>query len=110
MSNLTRNGIAYNFKESPYFIEIEYGEDVVRYIFSSQLNIERFNTRQEENRKKISDSLSKRFNFNIKNDVLCDLKLYTSIEKRGFLIFKNEEMIECQKSITLDGNNLIMKS
>ena len=110
MSNLTRNGIAYNFKKSPYFVEVNYGEDVVKYIFSSQLNIERFNTRQKENRDKISDSLSNRFNFNIKNDMLCDLKLYTSVEKRGFLIFKNEEMIECQKSIILDGKNLIIKS
>ena len=70
----------------------------------------KFISKQKDNREKINLSLTNRFGFEIKNNLLCDLKLYSQIEKRGFLIFNAEgEMFECLKSITLDGQRVIAK-
>ena len=83
MANLTRDGIFYKLK---------------------------FISKQKDNREKINLSLTNRFGFEIKNNLLCDLKLYAQIEKRGFLIFNAEgEMFECRKSIALDGQRVIAK-
>lgn len=107
---LTRNGIAYNLKLSPYEHIIDYpnGESV-KYKFSSQLYRENFINKVKGNREKISQSLSNRFGIDISNDVLCDLKLYSSIEKRGFLIETKEGYYKCLNTIKLDGQNKIQK-
>ena len=106
---LTRSGVAYDFKISPYSYEVNYGIHTVTYVFSSDLYRKNFVSRLEENREKINQSLSNRFGFDIKISKLCDLKLYLSIEKRGFLIYADGKPIECLSDITLDGNSLIMK-
>ena len=108
LNNLTRSKVAHNLHYSPYILNVEYEGDSITFVFSSKFNQERFNNKIEENREIISHSLSKRFNFIIKNSVLSDLKLYTSIEKRGFLVKTNKDVFECLDSITLDGSNLIM--
>jgi len=79
-------------------------------VFSSALYRRNFYARFLDNRETISASLSKRFGFEVNNDLLADLKLYTTIEKRGFLIFKNEVKIECRENIILDGHNLTRRS
>lgn len=121
MSNkgLTFRGIAYDFNISPYNLEIDYfnnriditkvERNSITYIFSSEYYRKKFAERLQENRIKISESLSKRFGYKIKCDLLADLKLYTSIEKRGFLILVNGEKVDCLENIILDGNNLIAK-
>ena len=107
---LTRNGIAYNLKLSPYEVKIKYDKDsYIRYKFSSNLYKENFENKLKDNRVNISTSLSKRFGFIIVNEKLCDLKLYSSIEKRGFLIETKEEIFECLNTIKLDGQNKIQK-
>lgn len=110
MANLTRSNIAYDLNISPHKHEVEYEGYSVIYYFSSNLYLRNFKTRMQQNRKAINDSLSKRFNFAFKSDVLADMKLYITIEKRGFLIEKNSEKIECLKDIILDGNSLTVKS
>lgn len=107
---LTRNNVAYNLNESPHRLEVPYEDQSVIYVFSSEFYKTNFYNRFLDNREKISESLSKRFGFRVQNDLLSDLKLYTSIEKRGFLIFKGEEKIVCQENITLDGALLTMQS
>ena len=107
---LTRNGIAYNLKLSPYEVTIKYDKnDYILYKFSSNLYKENFENKLKENRVNISTSLSKRFGFIIINEKLSDLKLYSSIEKRGFLIETKEGTIECLNTIKLDGQNKIQK-
>lgn len=110
MSKLTRNGIAYDLKTTPYLHCVIYEKDGVEYRFSSELYKEKFIAKLENHREKINESLSNRFGFNVKNNILSDLKLYTTIEKRGFLIFYNGVPVECQDNITLDGHKMIMKS
>lgn len=106
MSNLTRYGIAYNLPDSPYRYNVEYGSHSITFVFSSQLYMRNFIKKLQSNRKTINLSLSNRFGFSIENNVLCDMKLYCSIEKRGFLIYQNGERFECPRSIKLDGNHL----
>lgn len=109
MNNLTRSNVAHNLHYSPHHTNIKYGDEEVMYVFSSKFNLERFKERIESNRDVINASLTKRFRFNIVNNVLCDLRLYISIEKRGFLVKTNKDVFECPDSITLDGNNQIMQ-
>lgn len=110
MSKLTRNNIAYDLNISPHDLKIEYPDTTIRFVFSSQLYVEKFAEKYKENRSKINQSLSNRFGFTIKNDILADLKLYITIEKRGFLIYKDGIKFECLNDITLDGLNLTMQS
>ena len=107
---LTRNNVAYNLNESPHRLEVPYDQQALIYVFSSEFYKTNFYNRFLDNREKISESLSKRFGFRVQNDLLSDLKLYTSIEKRGFLIIKGEDKIVCQENITLDGALLMMQS
>lgn len=110
MANLTKDGICYNLKETPYTHVINYGDEQIIYHFSSMVYKVKFINKKKDNREKINLSLTNRFGFEIKNNLLCDLKLYSQIEKRGFLIFNVEgEMFECLKSIVLDGQKVIAK-
>lgn len=107
---LTRNNVAYNLNESPHRLEVPYEQQSLVYVFSSEFYKTNFYNRFLDHREKISESLSKRFGFHVENDLLSDLKLYTSIEKRGFLVIKGEDKIICQEDITLDGAKLMMLS
>lgn len=107
---LSRNGITYNLKLSPYEHILKYsnGENI-KYKFSSLLYKEKFIARLKENRETISRSLSKRFGIDMSNEILCDLKLYSSIEKRGFYLETKEGFYSCLNTIKLDGQNKIQK-
>ena len=110
MSSLTKSKIAYDLNISPHAEVIEYDPGVnIKFVFSSELYRNKFRSRIFENRDQINSSLSNRFGFKIVNNELADLKLYTTIEKRGFLIYKGPVKIECLNDITLDGTNQISK-
>ena len=110
--NLTRDGIVNDKIElSPYKHKINYTKSYyIVYKFSSELYRSKFIERVELNRKKINDSLSNRFGFEITNDVLCDIKLYSLIEKRGFYIKTNKEGFECLDAVILNGKNLTTRN
>lgn len=103
MSELTRGGVAYNFDASPYRYNVDYGSKSITFVFSSEFYLNNFIRKLKSNREKINQSLSKRFGFMVEHNILCDIKLYTSIEKRGFLLYKNGERFECLNTIILDG-------
>ena len=105
---LTRNGIAYNLELSPYKTTIKYSDnDFIIFKFSSQLYKDNFKKKLKDNRDTISNSLTKRFGFIIKIDQIFDIKLYSSIEKRGFLIETQEGKHTCLNTIKLDGQSKI---
>lgn len=110
MAKLSRSNIAYDLTVSPHTFSLGYPESdtEIRFIFSSNLYRQNFESRYFENREKINQSLSNRFGFNIRNNIIADLKLYITIEKRGFLIYKDGVKHECLKDITLDGSKLIV--
>lgn len=107
---LSRNNICYNLEKTPYKLSLKYGEQEVTYHFSSKLYKTKFTERREENRITIEASLSKRFGFNFKGELIADLRLYSSIEKRGFLISVNGEYKQWLSSITLDGPKVIVNN
>lgn len=109
-SGLTRGGVCYDLKISPFDSMITYPDEDIKYVFSSEYNRKSFNERLEDYRNEIRNSLSKRFKFEISLDKLSDIKLYSNIEKRGFLIVTNKESFECLSTIRLDGNKLIHKN
>lgn len=106
MARLSRGGICYDLAETPFKAEI----NSLSYHFSSELNLKKFIVKRDEHREKIKESLSKRFGFTVKNDILSDIVLYKSIEKRGFLIVENGVQLKCLNHITLDGTMMIRKS
>lgn len=108
--SLTRANIAYDLTVSPHETNITYQDDVITYVFSSDLYRKKFTEKLHENRTNINNSLSKRFGFAIRNDKLCDLKLYCTIEKRGFLLYLNQRRVECLSNIILDGHLMITSS
>lgn len=108
--NLTRNGICYDLKNSPYELDFVYEDYYILYRFSSIMNRNKFVAAIQDNRNKINDSLSNRFKFNIKNDILCDLALYTKVEKRGFYVRMEDEEITCQENLELIGQRVVRKN
>ena len=110
MARLTRSGVAHYIEESPHKKEVVYNEnDKLTFVFSSELYLTIFTRKLEENRVKINESLSKRFGFNIEQNKIADIKLYSMTEKRGFYIIGKEEH-KCQSTIRLIGDNLMNKS
>ena len=106
---LTRWGVAHNLKLTPYKKEIDYGDKVLTFHFSSNQYLEIFEKKMLKNRETINTSLSKRFGFEIVNDILCDIKLYSVTEKRGFYITDSKEGFEWITNITLIGHKLMKK-
>ena len=103
MAKLTRSNVAHDLNISPHKLTIEYYVDNITFVFSSEYNRNRFCAKLAENRNQINDSLSNRFGFEFQNDVLCDVKLYSQVEKRGFLILVDGEKIQCLTEVKLHG-------
>lgn len=108
--NITKYGVAYNFKTSPYVEEVKYNNYVLNFVFSSQNNRLRFKNKLKDNREYVTNSLTKRFKFNVCLDILSDLSLYSKVENRGFLIHEKEYSFECLEEVTFDGNRLTKKN
>lgn len=87
MDKATRNGIYHNLEKSPYHLTI----GGITYWFSSVFYMQKFTELLQGNREKLNTSLTKRFKVVVEVDVLCDLVLYTTVEKRGFLVETDDE-------------------
>ena len=110
MAKLTRSNVAHDLNISPHKVKLDYRYEDITYVFSSELYKTKFLEKLAENRRSINISLSNRFGFHICNDLLSDLKLYTTIEKRGFLLYKGQVKVECLNNIILDGSQMIAES
>ena len=106
---LTRANISYNLHTSPHSVAVVYGDQIVTFHFSSELYTHKFRDRLNAHREEISASLTNRFGVTVYSDILADLRLYKTIEKRGYLISIDGEKIECQENITLDGLRMTAK-
>jgi hypothetical protein len=98
---LTKNGICYDLKNSPYFCYT----DFFTFFFSSPAHLTKFRRELEANRDWLNDSMTRRFKFNMSLDVLADFSLYRKIETRGFLIINELTGVayECPESIEFHG-------
>lgn len=106
---LTRAGVCYDLTKTPYEVIIRYSTNELKFKFSSEYNLNNFNSKLEENRDRLTESFTKRFGFSVSNDLLADLKLYEKIEKRGFLIESKEGLIKCIQDISLLGMEMILR-
>lgn len=98
---LTKNGICYDLKNSPYFCYT----DFFTFFFSSPAHLTKFRRELEANRDWLNDSMTRRFKFNMSLDMLADFSLYRKIETRGFLIINELTGVayECPESIEFHG-------
>lgn len=104
MKGLTRKAqVAHDLHISPYREAIPYTVGEITFVFSSDLYRRKFLQRLQANRAEIENSLSKRFGFRIVANEAADLRLYTQIEKRGFLIQVNGVNVVCQEDLVLAG-------
>lgn len=110
MAKLTRGNICYNLRESPFFHNVNYGDSDLCFRFSSKFYEEKFINQLSINRTNINNSLTNRFGFETNVDILADIKLYSTIEKRGFLIQTDKDNIECLDDIILNGLTLIIRN
>lgn len=107
---LSRNGIAYNFHSSPYQLKVTYDSFDLIFRFSSANNVQKFLNKMYENRDKVNLSLSKRFKINLVLNVIADIKLYSNVETRGFLIIGKDETFECLEEVEFDGLRMMKKN
>lgn len=110
MAQLTRSKIAYDLSISPHRLSINYGESSLEYVFSSELYKNKFLEKKKHHREQISNSLTKRFGVRVELPILADVKLYTTIEKRGFLLYGNGVEVRCQDKIILNGERVTLKN
>lgn len=110
MSYLTRNGVAKDLAQSPYiFTEIING-DKYDFYFSSNLHLNNFVEKRDENFKMLYNHIYKRFKFKVNCRALADLNLYKKIETRGFYIKCNNKEFLCPSKITLNGESRMKRS
>lgn len=98
---LTKNGICYGLKNSPYFCFVGF----YKFLFSSPAHLVKFRRELEDNREWLNDSMTRRFKFDMDMELLADFSLYRKIETRGFLIINESTGVayECPKSIEFHG-------
>lgn len=110
MAQLTRSNIAYDLSISPHRLTVTYGENPLTFVFSSDLYKRKFLDKMGDHREQISDSLSKRFGVKVRQPLVADYRLYTTIEKRGFLLI--QDGVECKwpDKVELDGERVIFHS
>ena len=98
---LTKNGICYDLKNSPYFCSVGF----YKFFFSSPAHLVKFRKGLEANREWLNDSMTRRFKFNMDMELLADFSLYRKIETRGFLIINESTGVayECAENIEYRG-------
>ncbi len=104
--SLTRSNIAYNLKISPHEHTEYYEDGIIKFVFSSELYKKKFLEKLEIHRIQINNSLSNRFGVQFRCDALADIRLYTTIEKRGFLLYKDKKEVTCLEDL---GYSLILQ-
>ncbi len=99
----TPRGIYYDLSNSPYIKNIS-PENNFQFVFSSQFNLDRFNSQSKDFLNIEIPTLAYKLGFAV-NEVYASkillMKLYCKIEKRGFLIKHNGEAIKSPDEIIL---------
>ena len=108
---MTRRNIEYMLSKSPFKLSMEYDRNYsIVYYFSSKNHFNKFIEKYKDNRIKINESLSNRFNIFINFDIMCDIIFYAKVESRGFYININGGIATCLNQIILGGEKAIPKN
>jgi len=101
---LTIRGVCYDLSMSPYNKTIHYGKESINYRFSSEYYLNKFKTLYESKRNEIATKLINKLSFNVDFDKIIDVITYSKVEKRGFCIIYEGEMITCKNNIDFVGS------
>jgi hypothetical protein len=82
---MTKDGIEYDFRVSPYVIDIPYKKGHISYIFSSEMYKEKF-LNHMISRKPVFEKRFLKRGVKLNMSAIDDLLTYIDIEKRGFRI------------------------
>lgn len=103
---LTRNGICYNFKVTPYNVKI----GRFTFYFSSQNHVDKFVSERIDYARGVNYGLSRRFKLTVNLTELCDVLFYKKVESRGFLITTDEGEFTCPDKLVLNGQMRKLKN
>jgi hypothetical protein len=103
--SMSKKGIFYDLSESTYTLRI----DNITYCFSSITYMNKFNLRYLKHREELAQKLTARYGINLHFNVLSDILLYRTIEKRGcyLLDYKGDRI--CPESQILHGMLVIQR-
>lgn len=82
MADLTRNGVCYDLRDTPYTHDYA----GYRFHFSSECHRRNFAAKALIREQWLSDSLSRRFKFRVDAGIVAIFQLYRQIETRGFYV------------------------
>lgn len=82
MADLTRNGVCYDLRDTPYTHEYA----GYRFHFSSEYHRRNFAAKVLIREQWLSDSLTRRFKFRVDASIIAIFQLYRQIETRGFYV------------------------
>lgn len=98
MQDITRRGVCYNLKISPY----HYTAEGIKYFFSTTINREKFINNYQANRKELKNKFDKKLKLNLNANQMYDIDLYKRVESRGFYITVEGKEI-CLNTLTFVG-------
>ena len=102
-ANITRGGVCYDLKSSPYTYQIPYKDKgTIVYYFSSKTYREKFIETTLKARERIDSAINQRLGVNVNTEILADLVNYNTIEKKGFHCTLMGVNYSCLSNINLD--------
>lgn len=82
MASLTKSGVCYTVRESPFYQDWA----GYRFYFSSEVHRRNFFAKARIKELWLSDSFSRRFHFHVDASLIAVFQLYRQIETRGFYV------------------------
>lgn len=83
MAEVTRGGVCYDLKESPFFTN-RWG---FRFFFSSKSHKDKFDSQVLKKELWLKDSMERRFHTEFDVSLLACVHFYRQVETRGFCVF-----------------------
>lgn len=103
VAELTKGGICYDLKNTPFRTTCEIDEEEVAILhFSSKNYRDKFKELQKSFREKFDNSINQKYRVSVNLGLLPDLILYSTIEKRGFFCNVKGVDYDCLKNIILE--------
>ena len=110
MARLTRSGVCYDLRNSPYKYQVNYNNQEITYCFSSEVVKQRFISKLNDNRETTHRFFEKKYGFLCVFNKLADITLYSKTEIRGFCIVVDGEVVLWQEKVKFVGEQLTIRS
>ena len=90
MTTITKNGVCYALKDSPY----RFTKMGITFCFSTAKNREKYIEQYSARISGVNNSLYRRFHFTIDATYIALIQLYLLIEHRGFVVYIEDKLID----------------